>query len=93
MKWLILAACLGFCGALPSAQAAGSDFFVENREAGNSAGEVSTSAASEVTVDSGNRNYGILTGKPIVRLDPRYGDICLETIFGKVNGAQVRVTW
>jgi len=93
MKRLILAAGMVVCSVLPSARAAGSDFFTEDRDAGSPVDQISTPASADASIDSDNRNQGILIGKPIVRLDPRYGDICVETIFGKVNGAQVRVTW
>ncbi len=93
MKRLILAACVALCVALRPAQAAGPDFFIEDRAGGSTVDEISTPANTDASIDSTNRNYGILTGKPIVCLDSRYGAISVETIFGKVNGAQVRVTW
>jgi hypothetical protein len=93
MKRLILTACLACCGVLSLAQAAESDFFIEGRETGSAADQASSPGSSNRSTDSGDQDSGILRGGPVVRLDSRYGDISVETIFGKVNGAQVRVTW
>jgi hypothetical protein len=92
MKRLILAACLAVCSWLPSAPAAESDFFID-RETASATDQTSSPVSSDRSTDSADQNYGILRGRPLVRLDSRYGDICVETVFGKVNGAQVRVTW
>jgi hypothetical protein len=93
MKRLILAGCLAVCGAFSSGQAAQSDFFIDDNGVANAVDETSASASSGRSTDSVNRNSGILTGRTLVRLDARYGDISVETIFGKVNGAQLRVSW
>jgi hypothetical protein len=93
MKRLILAASLALAAPWWSAQAAGPDFVIDDREAVSEA-EITTDAAGpDRPGDSSNQKYGILSGKPIFRLDPKYGEVCVQTIFGKVNGAQVQVTW
>ncbi len=93
MKRLILTACLAFCGALSLAEAGESDFRSDGREAGSAVDQTSSPVSSDRSADSGDLDYGILRGRTLVRLDPRHGDISVETIFGKVNGAQLRVTW
>ena len=50
-----------------------------------------TSAKDDTTTPGGIS--GLLVGKPLYRSDLRFADIALEPIFGKVNGAQVSVTW
>ena len=85
---VLMAAALPF-GALR----AGTPEFVLVDGDSASADEVSGPAdASQTRIDPRQTN-GILAGKTIFQADPKYGDICLQTIFGKVNGAQIRVTW
>lgn len=91
MKRLILTAGLALAGSLWSAQA-GSELVLEGRESASLAEDPSIISAGR-SDDSATQSYGVLTGKPIFRLDPKYGDICVQTVFGRVNGAQVQVTW
>lgn len=86
---------VGLAMALPlwTAQAAGPDLVIEDYDAASVAEETHGSVTSDRAGDPVNQNYGILTGKPIVQLDPKYGDICVQAIYGKINGAQLRVTW
>ena len=36
---------------------------------------------------------GTLAGYTLFRFDPKYGDISVQPIFGKINGAQICVSW
>ena len=91
MKRLILAAGLALAGSLSSAQA-GRELVIADRESVSVVEDPSTISPGH-SDGSATQNYGSLTGKPIFRLDPKYGDICVQTVFGKVNGAQIQVTW
>jgi hypothetical protein len=91
MKRVILAAGLALVGSVWSAQA-GNESVIADRESASLVDDPSTISPGH-SDGSATQNYGSLTGKPIFRLDPKYGDICVQTVFGKVNGAQLQVTW
>lgn len=78
---------------LTGMRAGGREFVIDDRDATNSAEEISSSRISDRPMVDPQHSNGILLGKPIFRLDPKYGDVCLQTVFGNVNGAELRVTW
>jgi len=91
MKTWVLAGLITAAMSFGVARAANPEFALD--ENGNARDEVSSADDSPQQKIDPRQTNGILLGKPIFRLDPKYGDICLQTVFGKVNGAQVRVTF
>ncbi len=83
----LVTAAMSFTGLL----AASPDFVLD--ENGNAGDEISSSDESGQNKVDPRESHGILLGKTLFRLDPKYGDLCLQTIFGKVNGAELRVTF
>ena len=93
MKIAVLAVLIAVGMPFAELRAATPEFVLDDRDSASAADEVSSPTdESRAKVDP-RQTSGILVGKPIYQVDPKYGDICLQTIFGKVNGAQVRVTF
>jgi hypothetical protein len=51
-----------------------------------------TSSSPQRRAENGSNN-GTLAAYTLFRFDPKYGDISVQPIFGRVNGAQICLEW